>query len=306
MWMGCCNPSVAGNLGTRGLKWLSSHRFSIGGNFQPACHDDFWKVSQWIQRRGSKVVTMIYPSNLTAISNMPPDYAWLWQLETPSHNGRNWKELLNGKRSMRPRGGAQTRPAARGRPAAKKLARMARRRRLGTWHVTCAMKKLASTAGKLLTSYESPWKNSFFCKIHQMALSSRQSPGDFYGHPQDEHLPVGLLRGRIRIREYSNEEWCSRSHLCMSRRRWGVSWCFMLSSVRDLIMVGGLWHPWIGNPHVNLPRKVCGFFDQLNHDFRWTMRVKLQAFKSHCLHGIKSKIQEWKPPTSPALWPINA
>jgi hypothetical protein len=73
--MGCCNPSVAGNLGTRGLKWLSSHRFSIGGNFQPACHDDFWKVSQWIQRRGSKVVTMIYPSNLTAISNMPPDYA---------------------------------------------------------------------------------------------------------------------------------------------------------------------------------------------------------------------------------------
>jgi hypothetical protein len=58
-------------------------------------------------------VTMIYPSNLTAISNMPPDYAWLWQLETPSHNGRNWKELLNGKRSMRPRGGAQTRPSPR-------------------------------------------------------------------------------------------------------------------------------------------------------------------------------------------------
>lgn len=146
----------------------------------------------------------------------------------------------------------------------------------------------------------------FFAKSIRWHLVPGSPPGDFYGHPQDEHLPVGLLRGRIRIREYSNEEWCSRSHLCMSRRRWGVSWCFMLSSVRDLIMVGGLWHPWIGNPHVNLPRKVWGFFDQLNHDFRWTMRVKLQAFKSHCLHGIKSKIQEWKPPTSPALWPINA
>jgi hypothetical protein len=176
---------------------------------------------------------------------------------------------------------------------------------LDMWHVQWRNWRVLQVNFSQVTNHHEKTE-FFFAKSIRWHLVPGSPPGDFYGHPQDEHLPVGLLRGRIRIREYSNEEWCSRSHLCMSRRRWGVSWCFMLSSVRDLIMVGGLWHPWIGNPHVNLPRKVWGFFDQLNHDFRWTMRVKLQAFKSHCLHGIKSKIQEWKPPTSPALWPINA